>query len=445
MENRSNPSRRILIISYCFAPQNTIGAVRPTKLAKYLTRMGHEVTVICGAGLTALRDPTLQRDLNELKDVRLLEEWNPLRRRSEAKESADQAASAPSSAAQKSGGNKLVHSLKDGIYRYIRWRADRNFLKKAQQEIRGMKQPFDLVFSSYGPLSVHEAAFYAKEHGIAKRWVADFRDELSFPFRWQVGYPRRYRKMLQYADQQCAVSRGFLEMLGYEKSGFVLSNGYDPEDLPVQGERNRAPGTLPLRLVYCGGLSEAGRPGVPDRDLRPVFTVLQKMISEGSLKKEEIQLVYAGRDIGLFHQYAKECDLADCVENHGFVNREEALSIESGADVLLMGSWQSKEQRGILTGKLFEYMLMKKPILCCVGGTGCEGGIASVLKETGLGECYEAGMAPEGKKQFALSTEKMILLLQKGKNPLNQQNEDAILSYAYPNLAKALINRCFPE
>ena len=44
--------KRILIISYYFAPQNVIGAVRPTKLAKYLTRMGHEVTVISGGGLT---------------------------------------------------------------------------------------------------------------------------------------------------------------------------------------------------------------------------------------------------------------------------------------------------------------------------------------------------------------------------------------------------------
>ena len=41
------PVKTILLISYYFAPQNAIGAVRPTKLAKYLTRMGYEVTVLC--------------------------------------------------------------------------------------------------------------------------------------------------------------------------------------------------------------------------------------------------------------------------------------------------------------------------------------------------------------------------------------------------------------
>jgi hypothetical protein len=47
--------KRVLIISAYFAPQNAIGAVRPTKLAKYLTRMGNAVTVLCGADPGGLR------------------------------------------------------------------------------------------------------------------------------------------------------------------------------------------------------------------------------------------------------------------------------------------------------------------------------------------------------------------------------------------------------
>ena len=62
-------SMRILVISYYYAPQNTIGAIRPTKLVKYLERMGHQVTVLCGGGLDAKVDPTLQRDLEQMKDV----------------------------------------------------------------------------------------------------------------------------------------------------------------------------------------------------------------------------------------------------------------------------------------------------------------------------------------------------------------------------------------
>ena len=70
---------KILIVSYYFAPQNLIGAVRPTKLAKYLARMGHDVTVVCGAGRNGETDPKLENDLQELRDVHIIREWNPIR------------------------------------------------------------------------------------------------------------------------------------------------------------------------------------------------------------------------------------------------------------------------------------------------------------------------------------------------------------------------------
>ena len=38
-------SKRVLIVSELFEPMNSIGAVRPSKLAKYLTKRGIEVTV----------------------------------------------------------------------------------------------------------------------------------------------------------------------------------------------------------------------------------------------------------------------------------------------------------------------------------------------------------------------------------------------------------------
>ena len=39
--------RKILIVSPYFAPENSVASIRFTKLAKYLTRRGHSVTVLC--------------------------------------------------------------------------------------------------------------------------------------------------------------------------------------------------------------------------------------------------------------------------------------------------------------------------------------------------------------------------------------------------------------
>jgi len=35
-----------LFVCTAFAPKNVIGSVRPTKIAKYLVRAGHDVTVV---------------------------------------------------------------------------------------------------------------------------------------------------------------------------------------------------------------------------------------------------------------------------------------------------------------------------------------------------------------------------------------------------------------
>ena len=84
-----------------------------------------------------------------------------------------------------------------------------------------------MVFSTYAPWSVHEIAREAKRRGLARRWIADFRDEVGTAFAWQKGKKARYLRMLRReADVLCAASQGFLEMMGFEDVGRVLSNGF---------------------------------------------------------------------------------------------------------------------------------------------------------------------------------------------------------------------------
>ena len=150
---------RILIISYFFAPQNAMGAVRPTKLAKYLSRMGHEVTVLCGPGMNDRRDPTLARDLMALKQVHVIREWNPLRDRHTRPAAASAATCPPSaqpSAAASRGG--ALHAVKDAVYRWLRWQADRSFRRRAIAALDELTGTYDVVFSTYAPWSVHEIA-----------------------------------------------------------------------------------------------------------------------------------------------------------------------------------------------------------------------------------------------------------------------------------------------
>lgn len=430
---------RILLISYYFAPQNLIGAVRPTKLAKYLSRMGHEVTVICGAGRDGAIDPTLQRDMAQLSDVHIIREWNPLRTWLQKKEGRLKPASSPTSASivpQKQGLVKRgVLFVTDQVYVGLRWLSDVSFCRLGQKELRKLQGSYDAVFSTYAPYSVHQIARKVKASGLAKRWIADFRDEVGMPFRFQEGQKRRYLRMLQReADVLSAVSHGFLDMMGFADAGRVLSNGFDREDLP-DVEEAATDGCL--RVVYCGQLRDSRRE-VGERDVTPLFRALAALVQEGRLDKEQLRLVYAGREGALFAHQAAESGLEGCVEDHGQVSREGSIALQKGADILLMASHHLSAQRGILTGKLFEYMMMDKPIVCCMAGDLPNSGVKRVLDETGMGICCEAANKEQDEAALLSWLRTVVICWQNGQSLLGSQKADAVEAYAYEGLARTL-------
>ena len=190
-------------------------------------------------------------------------------------------------------------------------------------------------------------------------------------------------------------------------------------------------------MVYCGMLS-MGRKGVGDRDLTPMFRALGALIKRGQLARSQVALVYAGGESALMQRQAAACGMGDLVEDHGLVSREESIALQRGADVLLMASWHMAAQRGILTGKLFEYMMMEKPIVCCMSGDLPGSGVKRVLEETGMGLCVEqaAGAADESALDAYMTD--VAYRWKQGKPLLESKHPDEVETYAYPALAARL-------
>jgi hypothetical protein len=382
--------KSILIVSYFFAPQNAIGAVRPTKLAKYLTRMGYDVTVLCGAGLSSMRDPLLARDLQELRDVNVVQEHSLLRWLKSRKQesSGDTAAnsSATTAAPSASGGKDGLRSLRNAVYLWLHARSDAAFTRACIRRLRGMRRHFDIVLSTYGPLSAHTIGGWVKRSGMADKWIADFRDEVTVPFRWQQGKLTRYiRDVRLNADAMTAVSEGCLQVMGLEALGSVIHNGFDAEDL---AELVLPPKRLDrLAFIHCGQMYGARR------DLSPFFRALKELIDEGTVDASRVALVYAGWDTGGFVSQAKAAGLGDCLEGHGFLPRDESLKLQKASHVLLLAAWNYKEHQGNLPGKFLEYLMLDMPVLCCVTGDTPGSEIASVMRNTNTGFCYEQANA----------------------------------------------------
>lgn len=409
-------SKSVLLVSYHFAPQNTIGAVRPTKLAKYLTRMGYDVTVLCGKGLDTVRDPMLARDLTELTDVHMVRErsllrwWKERALQPEAQKAltdravlpekaltaeamataSAQAQIRPPAQAKKHSPAKSSPSLQkraiNALYLWLYDRADAAFARACFKELYGMGKHFDVVISTYGPLSVHTVARKAKRWRLADSWIADFRDEASVPFAWQKGRLKRYvRNVRKYADAITSVSKGYLHVMGLEAFGQTIHNGFDAEDLsgltfpPKRRDK--------LSFIHCGQMYGA------QRDLSPFFHALRELIDEGAVDAARVELVYAGRDTGGFVDQATAAGLGDCLRGYGFLPRDESLRLQKTSHVLLLAAWNFPDRLGNLPGKFLEYLMLDMPVLCCVAGSVPDSEIADIMRRTNIGLCYEQANA----------------------------------------------------
>ena len=63
--------KKILIICNYFAPDNTIAAVRITKIAKYLKRYGYDIVVVAENRQESIKDEILEKDAEDIKVIRV--------------------------------------------------------------------------------------------------------------------------------------------------------------------------------------------------------------------------------------------------------------------------------------------------------------------------------------------------------------------------------------
>lgn len=441
--------RRVLIVSYCFAPQNIIGAVRPTKLAKYLSRLGHRVTVLCGAGLGGVADPTLERDLRELPDVHVVREWNPLREfkaRQRGRESGPGEApgppgaggSPPAPAAPQSAAPRprTLAKLLDALYLLLARLADRSFARRGWRTVKALEAsagPFDVVLSSYGPHSAHQIAAKAKARGLARWWIADFRDAVEYPFAWQRGAAQAYaRRVKERADAITGATEGLLTVMGMLPRAQVITNGFDPEDLP---DLPSAPGPQApescLTFAYCGQMYRS------QADLRPFFRALTELIREGDLDPDRLRLDFAGKpgDWADFAAQAAEYGLEGRARNHGLLPRDRALALQRSAQVLLAAAWNNPKHLGILPGKLLEALLLDRPVVCCITGEVPRSEAARLLAQTRAGYCWERTGGPDSYAGLKAYLRTLCRAFLAGQPLPFDPDPRAVERYAYPRLA----------
>lgn len=366
--------KKILVITTCFSPENAIGSVRLTKMVKYLYRAGFDITVL-SPKLHEASKIDYSMECEELKDViRVLIPqgglFNKYLQKRRNKAISRKSASNYLSKESKQG---IVNNIKIELFRFIHffYTIIRNYdwrnqvLKFVNNNFKAHE--FDIVLSSYPSLGAHWAAQKIKRRSIAKYWVADFRDPLNYEkttnrFIYNI-YTRIQNSIIYKADLVTTISKGLIKKLNQNDEGkfMLLYNGYDESDFNNTKFLNMTGNNLVLS--YVGSLYGG------ERDIGVIFSALSKLSQEGEIELDKIKIEYAGKDGQILLAQARKYKLESLVEDYGFVSKEKAIEIQAASDLVVVATWNTKKDQGILSGKVFECFLTRKTVVGVVNGT----------------------------------------------------------------------------
>jgi glycosyltransferase involved in cell wall biosynthesis len=364
-------ARRILVVTYYFAPSTAIGAARWTAMSDHLTRLGHEVTVITSAVHGALDDDAGRRivrtaDLGTSSTLRRLLRRPPLG----APGAAPVITPAPAPLTRVVVPDSHLVSWMPGV------------LAAARRVLR--ERPIDCVLTSGPPDSAHLLGLL-----LGRRrppWIADFRDGWRYE-RLAEPWPTRPQRALE-ARLERAVARGADAVIGAtapiaedlsRRLGARASwipNGWDPE-LGPSVDRAVAPAVDEpgwVTLVHTGTLS-----GPRGRDPRPLLRALRRANADPHAVRR-VRLVLAGRLTTEDAALLAEAQLGDSVRHLGLLERDVALALQRRAEALALLTGRDRSEA---TGKLFEYLHAGRPILALAQGNEAE----RIVRSTGTGVC----------------------------------------------------------
>ena len=128
-------------------------------------------------------------------------------------------------------------------------------------------------------------------------------------------------------------------------------------------------------VSYIGLLPKQSNPKL-------LFKVLKALCDQDAAFKNDLELNFVG-DISAEIKVAIEANtLAGNTNFVGYISHQKAIAYQNKSQVLLLLIPNVKNNKGILTGKLFEYLNAKRPIIA-IGPE--KGDLAAILQETNSG------------------------------------------------------------
>ena len=277
---------------------------------------------------------------------------------------------------------KILHYIRANVFipdaRKFWIRPSLRFLKKYLNE-----NEVDVIITTGPPHSVHLIGLALKEK-LGIKWVADFRDPWTeIDYFHQLPLTKRALKKHHYFEEKVLKKANAVLVVGntmrekfkrFNTNVFTITNGYDGElgtiSLPLKGK---------FSLTHVGLMNA-------DRNPKILWDVLRGISLENADFKNDLELNLIGKLAKSITDSVEKYRLSENVRVIDYVPHSEILGYQKESQVLLLIVNDVPGSKGIVTGKIFEYLMAKRPILL-IGPT--DGDLAEIIEDTESGFVVE--------------------------------------------------------
>jgi len=378
--------KRVLIITYYWPPSGGAGVQRWLKFVKYLRDFGIEPIIYTPSNPEMpVEDYSLLKDIPQNVEIIQQPIWEPYTwyKRWVGVKPSEKINTGFLSETEKPKKTESIGVWIRGNFfipdaRCFWIQPSIRFLKKYLKE-----NPVEAIISTGPPHSMHRIAL-----GITKSmnipWIADFRDPwTNIDFYDQLMLTawadKRHHLMelevIQNAQHIVTVTSADAKdfMAKGAKAATQITNGFDDE-FKSDVDQDKA-----FSLVHVGSIP-------PARNHTSLWKAISNLQKEQPSFSQDFQLQLIGKTDISVKKSVQEWNIEHNIEFVPYLAHDEAVLRQQKAQVLLLLINDSRNAKSILTGKFFEYLAARRPILA-IGPK--DGEVAAILESTGAGICLD--------------------------------------------------------
>lgn len=369
---------KVLIITYYWPPAGGSGVQRWLKFVKYLRDFGIEPIIYTVQDPKyALEDISLGQDIPKGIEVLRQPIWEPNNLLGKKKQTS-------------AGFLNANPGLIEKVAQYIRANyfipdARKFWIKPSVKFLSNYlkNNKIDVIISTGPPHSMHLIGLELKNK-LGIKWISDFRDpwteidyfhQLPLTEKSIKKHQKLEQEVLNKSDVVLVVGGGMKQSYqSFNKNIHVITNGFDTnfssDDVALDKK---------FTLTHVGLMNADRNPSV-------LWKVLSEIALENNDFSKNLEIKLIGKVSTICLDEITENNLNTNLKMIDYLPHNKVQEHQKSSQVLLLAINNVPSAKGIITGKIFEYLNAKRPILA-IGPI--DGDLAKILDETNSGVIIE--------------------------------------------------------